>query len=320
MALYLTEEDVGRFLKMDACLEAVDAVFKDCAAGKAVNRPRTRASIPGALLHVLPAASSTLGRLAVKAYATTRGGNQFVVLLFDAANSALLAIIEADRLGQMRTGAASGLATRRLARADAEILAVLGAGWQAQTQVEAVSRVRRLGQVRVFARNRDRLIDFCASIARLGVPVQPAATAEAAVRGADIVCTATTSAEPVVKGAWLKPGAHVNAAGSNRRDRRELDDEAVSRADLVVVDALDQAREEAGDLILAKPIGERLPPLDRAIELAALLSDAHPGRRDPAAITLFKSLGLGIEDLAAASLVYDRARAAGAGRAIPPSS
>ena len=311
MPLYLTEEDVGRFLTMEACIEAVEAAFRHWAEGRAANRPRSRAAIPGAMLHALPAASEPLGRLACKVYTTTKSGNRFVVLLFDATSSALLAVIEADRLGQMRTGAATGVATRRLARPEASVLGVLGAGWQAMSQVSAIASVRRLSEVRVFARDRGRLIDFCGAVAKIGVAVRAAASAEAAVRGADIVVTATSAAQPALLGAWLSPGTHVNAVGSNRADRREIDSEAVARATIVVCDSLEQARLEAGDLILAGA------PFDRAVELSAVLAGSAPGRRDARDITLFKSLGLGIEDLAAASVVYDRARRAGAGREVP---
>ena len=317
MALYLTEDDVARLLTMDDCLLAVETAFGDLAAGRAVNRPRSRAAIPGSLLHALPAASSTLARMSVKAYATTRAGARFIVLLFDAATSAVLAIIEADRLGQMRTGAASGVATRHLSRPDAAVLGILGTGWQAQSQVAAIARVRRLRAVRAFGRDRLRLAAFCAAAgAETGLEVTPAADAESAVRGADIVVTATSAATPVLSGRWLEPGVHVNAVGSNRAERREIDAEAVARAGLIVCDSIEQARLEAGDLLLAASPGSPAP-LDRAVELADVVAGRHPGRGAPGDITVFKSIGLGIEDLAAASVVYDRAVAAGAGRTVP---
>ncbi len=317
MPLYLTEDDVGRLLTMDDCLAAVEAAFSDLAAGRAVNRPRSRAVVPHALLHVLPAASTSLGRMAAKVYATTKGGARFIVLLFDAATSEVLAILEADRLGQMRTGAASGVATKFLARADAAALAILGTGWQARSQVAAIARVRRLRTVRAFGRDGRRLAAFCAAAgAETEIEVTPAADAETAVRGADIVVTATSAATPVLSGRWLEPGVHVNAVGSNRAERREIDAEAVTRASLIVCDSIEQARMEAGDLLLAASPGPPAP-LERAVELAAVVAGRHPGRGTPRDITLFKSLGLGVEDLAAASVVYDRARAAGAGRVVP---
>ncbi len=316
MALYLTERDVERLLGMDACVEAVEQAFRQWAEGRADNRPRARATVTGAVLHALAAGSEVWGRLAAKVYATTRQGARFVVLLFDARSSDLLAIIEADRLGQMRTGAASGVATRRLARADARSLAILGTGWQARSQARAIALVRRLERIRAFGRDRGRLLEFCRETeAACGVPVIGCLTAEEAVRGADIVVTATSATQPVLRGVWLGPGVHLNAIGGNRADRRELDDDAVDRSGLIVVDSIEQARGEAGDLIAA---GAGKAALDRAVELKDVLGGAHPGRRDDAEITLYKSLGIGLEDLAAATLVYDRAIESGAGRPIPP--
>jgi ornithine cyclodeaminase/alanine dehydrogenase-like protein (mu-crystallin family) len=314
MPLYLTEEDVARLLTMDACIVALEEAFRQWAAGAASNRPRARATLRGGMLHVLAAASDHLGRMAAKVYATTRGGARFVVLLFDGGTSELLAIMEADRLGQTRTGAASGVATRHLARRDARTLAVLGTGWQARGQARAIASVRRLEAIRAYGRDGGRLLRFCREAGEeFGIPATPAATAEEAVREADIVVTATNAAEPVLNGSWLSPGAHLNAVGSNRADRREVDSEAVGRAGLIVVDSIEQARLEAGDL-LAPDVAPAA--LERAVELAAVVAGRHPGRQGEDQITLFKSLGIGLEDLAAASLVYDRARATGAGRAI----
>jgi ornithine cyclodeaminase/alanine dehydrogenase-like protein (mu-crystallin family) len=317
MTLYLTEDDVGRLLTMEACIEAVTEQFRQWAEGGAANRPRSRAAVAGAVLHVLPAASGPLGRMAAKVYATTRGGARFVVLLFDAGTSELLAILEADRLGQMRTGAASGVASRLLARRDAAVLCVLGTGWQARSQAAAVASVRRLVSIRAFGRDPDRLRRFCREVeAACGVGTTPAGSAEEAVRGADIVATATNSALPVLMGRWIEPGVHVNAVGNNRIERRELDDAAVRRADLIVVDSIDQARIEAGDFVVSPCDAPHQAPLDRAVELSAVVAGRHPGRRSPSEVTLFKSLGLGLEDLAAASVVYDRALEAGAGRPL----
>jgi ornithine cyclodeaminase/alanine dehydrogenase-like protein (mu-crystallin family) len=330
--LYLTEADVDRHLPMEACIEAVADAFRDWAEGRAANRPRVRAPIPGATLHTLSAASAGRGRLAAKVYATTRAGARFVVLLFDAGSSDLLAIIEADRLGQVRTGAASAVATRHLARRDARVLAVLGTGWQARGQARAIACVRRMDRsgegggepgsvplesVRAWGRDRGRLAAFCREVeAATGVPARPARSAEEAVRGADIVVTATASPRPVLRADWLSPGVHVNAVGSNRPDRRELDPEVIRSAGLVVVDSLEQARLEAGDLLLLEE-RDAAAAFSRAVELSALVAGRHPGRPSAEAMTVFKSLGIGLEDLAAAEVLYERAAAAGAGRRVP---
>jgi len=314
MPLFLTEDDVGRLLSMEDCLEAVEAVFREWGEGRADNRPRARAAVRGAVLHTLSGGSEVLGRLAAKVYATSRAGARFVVLLFDATSSDLLAVIEAHRLGQTRTGAASGVASRRLAREGASRLGIIGTGWQARSQVKALSLVRPLEVVRAHGRDRKRLEEFCRETeAACRVRTIPCASAEEAVREADMVVTATSSTQPVLQGDWLRPGTHVNAVGGNRIERRELDDAAVARAGLVVVDSIEQARLEAGDL-LAPGRGD---PLGRAVELKDVVAGSRPGRRDDAEITLFKSLGVGLEDLAAASLVYDRAIARGDGRPLP---
>jgi len=314
MALYLTEGDVGRLLSMEACVEAVETAFRQWADGRADNRPRARASVRGAVLHALAAGSEAWGRLAAKVYATSREGARFMVLLFDARTAGLLAAIEADRLGQTRTGAASGVASRWLARKDARSLAIIGTGWQARSQAKAIATVRRLEIIRVFGRSPERLREFCRDAeAACGVRVTPCASAEEAVRGADIIVTATSAAQPVLQGAWLRPGAHVNAVGSNRAERRELDDAAVLSAETIVVDSLEQAWLEAGDLLAV----DGGTPLGRAVELKEIIAGRHPGRSGDPAITLFKSLGIGLEDLAAASLVYDRAVEAGAGKPLP---
>jgi len=314
MAIYLTEADVTRLLTMPACVEAVEAAFRQWGEGLADNRPRARASVRGAVLHALAAGSEAWGRLAAKIYATTRDDARFVVLLFDARTSELLAVIEADRLGQTRTGAASGVATRWLARKNARILAIVGTGWQARGQAQAIATVRSLQSIRVFGRNRERLREFHRDVeAACGVQVTPCASVEEAVREADIIATATSSAQPVLEGAWIPPGAHVNAVGSNRAERRELDDAAVRRAGVIAVDSIEQARLEAGDLLMV----EGGAPLGRTVELKEIVAGRHPGRQANPEITLFKSLGIGLEDLAAASFVYDRAIESGAGKPLP---
>ncbi|MFQ5877289.1 MAG: ornithine cyclodeaminase family protein [Acidobacteriota bacterium] len=327
MALYLSEDDVARLLKMEDCIASVEEAFRQWAAGSASNRPRSRTRVRGGTLHVLPAASEVWGRMAVKAYASTRAGTRFVVLLFDLRTSDLLAVLEADRLGQIRTGAASGLATRLMARPDARTAAVIGSGRQARGQARGIAAVRRLDEIRAYGRDRDRLLAFCSEVrSACGVPVRPAASAEEAVRGADIVATATSSPDPVLRGEWLEPGTHVNAVGSNTARRREIDTETVRRADRIVVDDVEQARLEAGDLMPPgegpAAAGERQGParsvaLERAVPLADLVSGKAPARRSDREITLFESLGLGLEDLAAATTVFDGAVAAGAGRPLP---
>ncbi len=313
MPLYLKEDDVARLLDMRDCIEAVEEAFRQHGARAADFRPRARARIEGGMLHVLPAASAPWGRMAAKVYATTRRGAHFIALLFDGRSSELLAVIEADRLGQIRTGAATAVATRHLAAPGEATLGVLGTGWQARGQAQAIACVRPLREIRAWGRDAARLKAFCADMEKsCGAPARPAASAEEAVRGAGIVVTATSAEQPVLRGEWLEPGAHLNAVGSNRPERRELDGEAVRRADLIVIDSIEQGRLEAGDLLLGDPAS-----LDRAVELSAIIAGRESGRRSKEQITLFKSLGIGLEDLAAASVVYDRALESNSGRPLP---
>src|SRR5207247_9828831 len=188
MTLYLTEDDVARLLPMEACVEAVEAGLRQGGEGRADNRPRGRAVVRGAMRQGLSAGSEVWGRLAAKVYATSRGGARFVVLLFDASNSSLLAVIEGDRLGQTRTGAASGVASRWLAREEARSLAIIGTGWQARGQAKAVATVRRLEEIRAFGRDCGRLREFCRGTdAACGVKAEPSAFAGGVVAGADVL-------------------------------------------------------------------------------------------------------------------------------------
>jgi alanine dehydrogenase len=252
------------------------------------------------------------GLLGLKTYTTFKDGVRFAVLLFSAADGAPLALIEADWLGQIRTGAASGLASKYLARANVKTLGVIGTGLQARTQVIAVTAVRAFERILVYGRDEARRNAFAEEMARAtGVDASPVAEAVAAIREADVAVTMTTARDPVLHGAWLKPGAHVNAAGVNWASRREVDDETVERSAVVAVDDLDQARIEAGDLILPASVGRF--DWERAVELGAIIVGNAPGRQSEEEISLFKSVGVALEDVATAGLVYARARERGLG-------
>ncbi len=315
MTLFLTESEVASLVTVAELVDALEAAFRDKSAGRAVNVPRARAALPsGTVLHVMSAAWASAGVLGLKAYTTTRAGGRFLVLLYDEAGR-LLSLMQADTLGQRRTGAATGLATRHLSRPDSRTVAVLGTGWQARTQLEAVCAVRPVQEARVYSRTPERRERFAKEMQRaLDVAVRATSSAEEAVRDADAVCTITTSREPVLLGRWLRPGVHVNAAGSNWAHRRELDGEAVARADRVVVDDLPQARVECGDLIQAA--AEGLFDWSRAVELADVVAGNAPGRTAAEEVTLFCSQGVALEDVVAARLVYERARAQGVGREL----
>jgi alanine dehydrogenase len=225
-------------------------------------------------------------------------------------------LIEANYLGQMRTGAATGVATRVLARADARTAGIVGTGLQARTQLEAVAQTRKLERVHAFGRDPERRETFAKDMtARIGVPVMPVATAEEAVRGAEILITSTTSTNPVVEGRWLEPGVHINAIGSNFANKREIDGEAVRRADVIAADSVEQSKIEAGDLILA--FGEGVKGWDSVRELSDIIVGKAPGRTKRDQITLFKSNGIAIEDVVVAGRIYELARERRMGRDIP---
>jgi ornithine cyclodeaminase/alanine dehydrogenase-like protein (mu-crystallin family) len=307
--LHITEEQAAEALPMGRALELVEEAFRRLDDGRALNHPRRRIRLEnGALLHAMDAGDNVSGVLGAKLYATRPGvGAHFLVALFDAETTKPLATIEADALGRIRTGAASGVATKFLAREKASVVGIIGSGWQAETQLEAVAAVRELELVKVFSRKAERREGFARKMAeKLGIAVEAAGSAEEAVRGSDIVVTITSAKTPVVLGEWLEEGCHVNAAGSNHALRREIDAAAVERAGLVVADSVEQAKEEAGDLIQAAAEGR----LDwgRVVELSGVVSGRLAGRQDERQVTLFESQGLAIEDLLAADEIYRKVK------------
>ncbi|MFQ5662756.1 MAG: ornithine cyclodeaminase family protein [Terriglobia bacterium] len=314
--LYLSEADVERLLTMEMALEAVEAAFRALAAGQAHNhsRQRLRAS-GGALLHYMAAADDTCGYFGLKLYTSTRAGVRFLVPLYRADSGALVALLEADYLGRMRTGAASGLATKYMARADAARVGMLGSGLQAPTQLLAIAQVRRLASVRVYSPNAEHRRAFAEKMsATLSLPVEAIPNAEEAVRAADIVVAVTSDRRPVLAGTWLMPGTHVNAVGANVPQKRELDDSLVARATRIVVDSREQAQREAGDLIA--PFATQPQRWEEVHELSEVVAGQYPGRGAAEEITLFKSLGVALEDVATAARVYERARAVGVGQRL----
>ena len=274
--------------------------------------------MPGGFFHFMAAADGGAGVFGYKAYPSFGGpsGAKMMVMLYDYQSGELLACMEGSRLGQIRTGAASGLATRYMARPDAATVAIIGSGFQARTQLEAVCAVRPIKEARVFSRRPERREDFARrSGERLGVAVHPAASAEECVAGADIVVTITSSREPVLQGEWLADGAHVNAAGGNHWQRREVDEATVRRSNPVVVDDLEQAKIECGDLLWPEARGSFR--WSEAHELRAVVSGQAAGRPTAEGVTLFESMGVALEDIAAAELVYRKARASGVGAELP---
>jgi ornithine cyclodeaminase/alanine dehydrogenase-like protein (mu-crystallin family) len=291
---------------MPDAMKAVEECFRHQGVGQATTEPRRRVRTPEGMLHVMFAADREAGVMGLKSYTTFAGGARFHVLLYSSEDGSLLAMIEADRLGQLRTGAASGVATKYLARADASIAAVFGTGYQARTQVEALAHARNLNEIRIYGRSPERRQEMANELcARLGLWVLPVDSPEKALEGADLVTTMTSSTKPVFDGSLLRPGMHVNVTGSNSLLKREVDDTTFARADLVTVDSLASVPLESGDL---------LPPLQKGviypealIELGQVVAGRHVGRTNAEQITLFKSHGIALEDIALAAKVYQKA-------------
>jgi alanine dehydrogenase len=304
MPIYLKEPDVAEFLDMPSAIQSLRDIFAAEAKGQANTVPRRRWPFGGVRLNVMGGGERAGKRFAVKSY----GGGAFHVLLYEEGRG-LLAIIEANTLGQIRTGAASAVATEKMARPNAGKVALIGTGRQGRTQALALNAIGALTELAVFARTRDKLEAFCGKLAgELSAPVRAAASGEDAVAGADIVITATGSAEPVLMDGWLAPGAHVNAMGANAANRRELEPATVLRAALIVTDHIAQAKTEGAEFIDLDMAGKF--DWSRVKTLAELVANPRPAR-DQSAITLFKSLGVGLEDVAVATVIYDRAMASG---------
>jgi alanine dehydrogenase len=318
MTLHINEAEVRQLLTMPMAMQAVEEISRKQAAGQVVVHPRRRFELPagGGFFHYMAAMDTDAGFIAMKQYTYVKGVLRFMVPLYEISTGALLALIEADFLGQQRTGAASGVATKYLARQNASSAAILGTGGQAKTQLEAISLARKLDSVRVFGRDPQRRESFCAEMsARLGISVQPAASAGEAVRGADIVNTATTSAKPVLDGNDIADGAHINAIGANHAHKRELDDTAISRTAVIFVDSIAQSQQEAGDLII--PFAQSPKKWDSVHELYQLVGGLVPGRTSDKQITLFKSNGIASWDLAVAEKIYTLAKQKNLGRELP---
>jgi len=315
MALLLREADVRSLLEMHGNILLLEQAFGAWAQGNAVNLSRSRIVQHNGVMHLLAAAVPSLGIIGFKTYTVFRSGMRAAILLFSTLDGRLLSIIEADFLGRMRTGATSGLATKYLARPDTPVVGLIGAGKQAYTQVVGVCAVRQVRVVYVYSRRLFECEKFCEDLMRsLAIEVRPASSARQAIEDADIVITATTSPEPVLPGDWLKSGSHINAIGSNWANRRELDLAALQRCSVIITDSKEQALAEAGDFVI--PANERLFDWDKVSDLADVVAGHGPKRELANDITLYKGVGIALEDVATAAHVYTLARERGVGEEI----
>jgi alanine dehydrogenase len=309
VTLYLTEQDIDGLLTPEDALEAVEGSLRRVAEGVVENVPRRRLRLDGGALAVMSASDLGLGVAGVKTYAAGRGGVSFVLVLFDASTDETIALIEADRLGQFRTGAASGVAAKFLAADGATSLGVIGAGKQAEMQIRCVhAAVPALEHVLVYSRTPEAREQFARALGAEAVEGAQEAG------GQDVVVTITTSRDPVLRGEWLRPGALVCAAGANRPQARELDNAALQRAAFVCCDSVDDAKIESGDLI--EPVQQGVLDWLEVHELAEVVSGQVQGRQSADDIVVFKSNGIAAWDVAIGAAAVARARERGIGREL----
>jgi ornithine cyclodeaminase/alanine dehydrogenase-like protein (mu-crystallin family) len=313
--LYLTEDDVRQVLTMDMAIEAVELGLKKVAIDEAVNIPRARSQTDHCMLHVMSAAGKTLGFMGYKAYVTSKRGARFHFHLFDGKTGEHLAWMNADHLGQVRTGAATAVATKYMSRADSTRVGIFGSGKQARTQIEGICKVRSVMRVNVFSPNEERRRRFAEELSvHCQTDVVPVSNPEEAAADLDIVVTATSSREPVLHGSWIAEGTHLNIIGSNFLGKAEIDLQTIKRCKKIVVDSKDQARLEAGDL---KPaVEDGLLHWAEVQELGHVIAGRYQGREHLQDITMFKSLGVAIEDVATAGRVYTNAKQMGIGKML----
>lgn len=316
MTLHINESEVQRVFTMPLAIEAVQKISKRQAAGEVLVHSRKRFELPEAAFFHNMAAADVVGKfVATKQYTYVSGKLKFLVCLWSSGSGELLALIEAERLGQMRTGAASGVATQYLARKDATTAGIIGTGGQARTQLEAIAAVRELNSAKVYGRDAERREKFAREMSsQLGITVQSVASSAEATSDVAILCTATTASAPVVSGEQVSPGTHINAIGANHMKKRELDAATVAKCSRIYVDSIEQSRQEAGDLVLGFAGNEQR--WDTVRELSSLVAGICPGRTEEEQITLFKSNGIATWDLAAAVCVYRLAQEHKLGRQL----
>jgi ornithine cyclodeaminase/alanine dehydrogenase-like protein (mu-crystallin family) len=314
MAIFLREKDVSQLLSISEAIAAVERGLSEHGNGTGINLPRSRAQAGGIGVTMMVAALGAQGLGGFKAM----GAGRPLVVLYGGEPAKLLAVMEAGALGQIRTGAASGVATKYMAREDASSVGIVGTGYQAQTQLAAVCAIRPIQRVKAFSRDPERREAFCRKMREsLGIDVVPASSAQEALEGTDIAIAITNvrTLDPVILGDWLAPGMHIIAAGANSLSRRELDDAAVTRSSVIVADAKDQAKLECADLVI--PIAKGLLNWERVWELGQVVTGQVPGRTAAEEITLFESQGIGLEDVAVAGHIFQRAEAEGLGEPLP---
>ena len=316
MTLFLRDEEVNQCVDMAGMLTAIESMQSHFGQGEVYNLPRRKIIAEGGQLAVMGGGLFHDGILGVKTYTVVRGQYSFQVSLYDADSGELLCYTQANRLGQLRTGATTGVAAKYLSNQDAATVGIIGTGYQAPTQLEAVCQIRGIKSVKAFSRNEERRRDFAEKMSgALEAEVSASSSGEEAVRGSDIVICIAATMEPVVSGEWLSEGALVVGAGPTTWRAREVDDAVLTRADRIVVDSLDQAPVEAGDM--ASAVDRGIMQWSQLQELRQVVSGNVQGRGGPEEIVYAKLMGTGVADVAAAKLAYDKATAAGIGYVTP---
>ena len=312
MTRFLKDEDVAQCVSMDAMLEAIESMQRQYGDGQAHNMTRRKIIAESGMLSVMGGGLFQQGLLGVKTYTVVKGAYSFQVSLYDANTGELLLYTQANRLGQLRTGATTGVAVKHLANPGDATVGIIGTGGQAATQLAAVSKVRGIKKIKAFSRTQDRREEFARRMTdTMGVEVFAAASNEDAVRDCDVVLCIAASMEPVVEGAWLKDGSTVIGAGPTTWRAREVDEDTLKRAGKLIVDSTEQAAIEAGDLCSA--VDKGIIQWSKVHELRHVVSGAVTGRDDQGQVVYAKIMGTGVADVAAAKLAYDSAKAQGLG-------
>jgi alanine dehydrogenase len=312
MTLFLKDEDVAQCVTMDAMLEAIESMQREYGSGQAHNMTRRKIIAESGMLSVMGGGLFHQGLLGVKTYTVVKGSYSFQVSLYDADTGKLICYTQANRLGQLRTGATTGVAVKHLANPGDATVGIIGTGGQAPTQLEAVSKVRGIKKIKAFSRTQERREEFARRMTdTMGVEVAAAATNEEAVRDCDVVVCIAATMDPVVEGAWLKDGCTVIGAGPTTWRAREVDEATITRAGKLIVDSTEQAGIEAGDLCNA--VDKGLIQWSKVHELRHVVSGAVTGRDSKDQVIYAKIMGTGVADVAAAKLAYDSAKAKGLG-------
>ena len=313
MTLFLKDEDVARCVTMDGMLEAIESMQQHYGNGEAHNMTRRKVIANSGMLSVMGGGLFHLGLLGVKTYTVVKGSYSFQVSLYDANTGELLCYTQANRLGQLRTGASTGVSVKHLANPGDVTVGIIGTGGQAPTQLEAVSKVRNIKDVKAFSRTQDRREAFASKMTEtMGLRVSAAASNEDAVRDCDVVLCVAATMDHVVEGAWLKEGSTVIGAGPTTWRAREVDEATIIGAGKIIVDSAEQAAIEAGDLCSA--VDKGLIQWSKVHELRHVVSGAVTGRDNQGQTVYAKIMGTGVADVAAAKLAYDCAKAKGLGQ------